>query len=325
MKYRRFGNTGFMASEVSLGTWQLGGKWGDEFGDEVAYNTLEEAYKNGINLFDTADIYQGGLSEKAIGKFIKEKKDKIFVVTKCGRKLSPHVASGYNKENIEEFVNCSLENMGVDKLDMVLLHCPPTETYSDKEVFDALDDLKARGKIAYYGVSVETVEEAITALSHNISAVEIIFNMFRLKPAEEFFKLAKEKDVAIIVRVPLASGLLTGKYTAETTFGKDDHRSYNRNGEAFNKGETFSGVDYATGLLAVDKLKASLGDNLAERALRYILMYDAVSTIIPGASRPEQIERNVKASESKDFTAEEMKLVADVYDEYIRETVHCNW
>ena len=325
MKFRKFGNTEFMASEISLGTWQLGGKWGDAFSDDIAYNTLDEAYKNGINLFDTADIYQGGLSEKAIGKFIKDKKDKIFVVTKCGRKLSPHVASGYNKENLEAFVDCSLENMGVDKLDMVLLHCPPTEVFANKEVFACLDDLKARGKISYYGVSVETVEEAIMALDHNISAVEIIFNMFRLKPTERFFKLAKAKDVAIIVRVPLASGLLTGKYTAETTFGKEDHRSYNRNGEAFDKGETFSGVDYATGLKAVDELKSQLGDNLAERALKYILMYDEVSTIIPGASRPEQIVRNVDASESKDFTAEEMKLVSNVYDKYIRATVHCNW
>ncbi|MGL4373059.1 MAG: aldo/keto reductase [Turicibacter sp.] len=326
MNYRVLGKTGFKISEISLGTWQLGSKWGEKFSEQVALDTLEAAYAQGINFFDTADIYQGGLSEQAIGKFIKSKKDKIYVVTKCGRKLNPHIAKGYNEENITEFVESSLKNMDVDQLDLVLLHCPPTEVYSNKEVFNALDELKACGKINHYGVSVETVEEAINALEFDISAVEIIFNMFRLKPSESFFKLAQEKNVGIIVRVPLASGLLTGIYTESTTFGSDDHRSYNRNGEAFDKGETFSGVDYLTGVKAANVLKEKLKtDALALSALKYILMYDEVSTVIPGASSPKQIEDNAKASSLPPFTQDEMDFVKELYEAEIKPSVHHLW
>lgn len=247
MNYRILGKTGFRISEVSLGTWQLGSKWGDPFDKEVAFKTLEAACEQGINFFDTADIYQGGLSEKTIGEFLKGRSERIYVVTKCGRGLNPHNAEGYNAENIRRFVFNSLQNMQRDCLDMVLLHCPPSEVYSKQEVFDTLDALKREGRILHYGVSVERIDEALEAMNHDISAIEIIFNMFRLRPADELFAKAKQQNVGIIVRVPLASGLLSGKYTLETTFGKDDHRSYNRNGEFFDKGETFSGVDRRKG------------------------------------------------------------------------------
>jgi len=326
MNYRILGKTGYLVSEISLGTWQLGSKWGESFDENVAIETMEAAYKEGINFFDTADVYQDGLSEKAIGKFIKTKRDKIFVVTKCGRRLSPHNAEGYNRGNLEKFVDASLKNMGVDSLDLILLHCLPTDVYYRKAAFDALDYLRAEGKIKHYGVSVERVEEAIKAMDFDISAVEIIFNMFRLRPAELFFGLAKKNDVGIIVRVPLASGLLSGKYDMNTTFGARDHRSFNRNGEAFDKGETFSGVDYQTGLAAAKELKVKLGtDFLAHSALRYILMYAEVSTVIPGASNAIQIMENAKASVLPAFTEEQMAVVKQIYDCSIRPQVHYSW
>lgn len=327
MNYRIFGKTGVKVSEISLGTWQLGSRWGDKFNDEVAQQTLQAAVDAGINLFDTADIYQDKLSEPAIGKFMKEHPDKeIFVVTKMGRDLNPHVAEGYNEENLRFFINRSRKNLGVDALDLTLLHCPPTPVFSNKEVFDALDKFKAEGIIRHYGVSIEKVEEGLAALEHDISAIEVIFNMFRLKPAEELFRKCAEKNVGIIVRVPLASGMLTGKYTPDMTFGPDDHRTYNRNGEAFDKGETFSGVDFVKGLKAADILKEKLHtDNLAATALRWILMHPEVSVIIPGASRPEQIVENVKASELPALSEEDMQVVQDVYDEYIRADVHHLW
>ena len=323
MNYRILGKTGFRVSEISLGTWQLGSKWGEEFNEQNAMDTLEAAYQAGINFIDTADIYQGGESERAIGKFLKTKEEKIFVVTKCGRKLDPHCAQGYNAENINRFVEDSLQNMQVDSLDLVLLHCPPSEVYHNKTVFDALDQLKASGKIQHYGVSVERIDEALQALEYDISAIEIIFNMFRLRPAQELFERAQEKNVGIIVRVPLASGLLTGKYTAATTFGAADHRSYNRNGEAFDKGETFSGVDYTIGLQAAQELKEGLQtDNLALSALRYILMYPAVSSVIPGASSPMQITQNARAAMLPSFTPAQMQLVEQVYNLHIKPLVH---
>jgi aryl-alcohol dehydrogenase-like predicted oxidoreductase len=326
MNYRSMGKTGYQVSEISLGTWQLGSKWGDAFNDEIAEQTLRAAADVGVNLFDTADIYQGGESERAIGRFLKKRRERIYVVTKCGRALDPHTASGYNEANITRFVEGSIRNMGVDALDLVLLHCPPTDVYYSRAAFDALDKLKARGKIRHYGVSVERVEEAVKAMDYDISAVEIIFNMFRLRPRELFFRQAKQNGVGVIVRVPLASGLLTGKYTKDTEFGSEDHRSYNRNGEAFDKGETFSGVDYDTGLAAAQKLKDGLGpDDLALGALRYVLMYDAVSTVIPGASSAGQIVENARAAVLPPFTDAQMRLVDGVYDEYIRPTVHYRW
>lgn len=327
MNYRIFGKTGFKVSEVSLGTWQLGSRWGDEFDEEVAQATLQAAVDNGINMFDTADIYQDGNSEKAIGRFLKANPDKqIFVTTKMGRALNPHVAEGYNEENLRFFVNRSRENQGVDALDLTLLHCPPTSVFHDKNVFGILDKIKAEGLIKNYGVSIEKVEEGLAALDYDISAIEVIFNMYRMKPAEELFRKAAEKNVGIIVRVPLASGLLTGKYSAATTFGPNDHRTYNRNGEAFDKGETFSGVDYATGLRTAELLKQELHtDDLAGTALKWILMHPEVSVVIPGASRAEQIVSNVKASELPSLSPEQMNTVKRIYDENIRPSVHHLW
>lgn len=325
MKFRTLGKTGFNISEVSLGTWQLGGKWGEPFDAKDADETLAAAYESGVNYFDTADIYQDGHSEHAVGEFLKQHPD-VHYSTKIGRKLEPHTPASYTKENLTTFVESSLKNMGVEALDLVLLHCPPTSVYYDPTVFWTLDELKKAGKIQNYGVSVERVEEAEKALQFDISAVEIIFNMFRLRPAERFFTEAQAANVGILARVPLASGLLSGKYTLATTFGKDDHRTYNRDGAAFDKGETFSGVDFATGVKAADELKHRLGtDNLADMALRYILMYTAVSTVIPGASKPEQITANAQAAELPAFTEDQMAIVQDIYNTYIKNPVEYLW
>lgn len=325
MKYRTLGKTGFNISEVSLGTWQLGGKWGAPFSAKDAEDTLAEAYSQGVNFFDTADGYQDGQSEQAVGKFVNAHPD-VHFTTKIGRKEMPLSAAHFNPAHLQRYVDESLKNMGVDALDMVLLHCPPIMTYYDPEMFFALDELKKSGKIKNYGVSVERVEEAIKAMDYNISAVEIIFNMYRLRPSRLFFDLAKQNNVGILARVPLASGLLTGKFTADTNFGPEDHRTTNRNGELFDKGETFSGVDYLTGVKAAQVLKEKLGtDDLAGKALRYILMYDAVSAVIPGASTPAQIARNTRASALPALTAEEMGIVQDVYDATIKNPVDYLW
>lgn len=327
MNYRTLGKTGYEVSEISLGTWQLGSRWGDPFSEEVAQQTLEAALENGINMLDTADIYQDGCSERAIGRFLKAHPEKrIYVVTKMGRALNPHVAEGYTEENMRRFVNQSRERMGVDALDLTLLHCPPTPIFSNKEFFACLDKMKAEGIIRHYGVSIERIDEGLAALEHDISAIEVIFNMYRQRPAEELFKKAAEKNVGIIVRVPLASGMLTGTYTANKTFGPNDHRTYNRNGESFDKGETFSGVDYLTGIRSAERLKAELPtDDLAGMALRWCLMFPEVSVVIPGASRPEQIVRNVAASELPPLSPAQMETVKRIYNEDIKDTVHNLW
>lgn len=327
MNYRTLGKTGYEVSEISLGTWQLGSRWGDPFSEEVAQQTLEAALENGINMLDTADIYQDGCSERAIGRFLKAHPEKrIYVVTKMGRALNPHVAEGYTEENMRRFVNQSRERMGVDALDLTLLHCPPTPIFSNKEFFACLDKMKAEGIIRHYGVSIERIDEGLAALEHDISAIEVIFNMYRQRPAEELFKKAAEKNVGIIVRVPLASGMLTGTYTADKTFGPNDHRTYNRNGESFDKGETFSGVDYLTGIRSAERLKAELPtDDLAGMALRWCLMFPEVSVVIPGASRPEQIVRNVAASELPPLSLAQMETVKRIYNEDIKDSVHNLW
>ena len=325
MKYRQLGDTGYNISEVSLGTWQLGGKWGAPFDQADADATLEEAYKHGVNFFDTADGYQGGASEKTVGAFVKKHPD-VHYTTKIGRKEEPLSLDHFTPAALRRYVDDSLRNMGTDSLDIVLLHCPPMQTYYNPEMFATLDALKAEGKIKHYGVSVERVEEAIKALDYGVSVIEIIFNMFRLRPAELFFKLAKEHKVGILARVPLASGLLSGKMTADTKFAATDQRTNNRHGELFDKGETFSGVDFLTGVAAADELKQRLHtDNLAGTALRYILMYDAVSAVIPGASNPTQIERNTVASDLAPLSHEQMGIVRDVYDEKIKNPVHYLW
>lgn len=327
MNYRRFGKTNLKISEISLGTWQLGGKWGDPFDKEVAYNTLQSAYEKGINCFDTADVYQDQESEKAIGEFLKTKDNPPFVITKTGRQLDPHTAKGYNEKNIKKFINDSRKRLGVDALDMVLLHCPPTDVYYQPQVFKFLDKFKEKGLIKRYGVSVERIEEGLKAMNYpGVEAIEIIFNMFRLRPAELFFEQAKKRDIAVIVRVPLASGLLTGKFNKNTKFGPNDHRTFNREGEAFDKGETFSGVDYKLGLKAVEELKKVFKtDNLAPYALRYILMYDAVSTVIPGASKESHIKNNVLAAELPELSSKQMAEVKRIYDTYIKDPVHHLW
>lgn len=326
MEQRRFGKTGRMVTEIGLGTWQLGTKWGDPFNHQEAMRVLEATYESGINFIDTADIYNDGNSEKAIGELLKKYPDHFFVVTKCGRGLNPHVAEGYTPEAMERFVDGSLKRLGLERLDLVLLHCPPSPVYENDALFAGMDRLKEKGKIADYGVSIEKVSEGLKAMEYNISAIEVIFNMFRLKPAEELLPQAKAHDVGIITRVPLASGLLTGKYTAATTFGPKDHRTLNRNGELFDKGETFSGVNYDQGLQAVAELKELFHtDNLAPYALRWILMNDAVSVVIPGASKASQLTSNIEAAQLPPLTQEQMDGVQAIYDKYIRASVHDNW
>lgn len=326
MQERMLGKTGRRISEIGLGTWQLGTVWGQPFDHAEAMRILESAYENGITLIDTADIYNDGNSEKAVGELLKKYPDHFYVVTKCGRGLDPHVAAGYTPENMERFICGSLKRLGVERLDMVLLHCPPSEVYHNDALFAGMDRMKERGLIADYGVSIEKVSEGLAAMDYNISAIEVIFNMFRMKPIEELFPAAKRNNIGIITRVPLASGLLTGRYTKDTTFGPKDHRTYNRDGSAFDKGETFSGVDFDLGLQAVAELKALFGtEDLIPYALRWILMHDAVSAVIPGASKTAQVASNVRAAQLPDLTEAQMAGVKDIYDRLIRPSVHANW
>ena len=327
MNYRDFGNTGMKVSEISLGTWQLGGKWGSDYSEQNALTTLETAYEQGINFFDTADVYNDGESERSIGKFIKGKEGKVFVATKCGRHITPHVSAGYTREAIVRYTEDSLKRLGVDALDLIQLHCPPTDVFYRPEIFETLQDLRRAGKIRHFGVSVERVEEGLKAMEYEgMSSIQVIYNMFRQRPAELLFSLAKEKGVGIICRVPLASGLLTGKFSSESVFGRADHRFFNRKGEAFDKGETFSGVDYDLGLKAVNELKDVFGEGqLTMNALRWILMQDAVGCVITGASTPAQIKENVKASQKTALTQEQMDAVRSVYEKYIRNPVHYLW
>lgn len=326
MQKRRFGNTNAMVTEIGLGTWQLGTKWGDPFNNLEARKILETAYESGINFIDTADVYNKTMSEVAIGEFIKDKKDELYVTTKCGRGLNPHIAEAYTTESIRKFVEGSLKRMGLDKLDMILLHCPPEQVYEKDEVWDELARLKSAGKLVNYGVSIEKVSEGIKAMEYGISAIEVIFNMFRFKPIEQLFELSKKNDIGIIARVPLASGMLTGRYTTDTVFGEKDHRTFNRDGASFDKGETFSGVNYELGLRAVEELKKIFKtQDLIPIALRWILMFDAVSTVIPGASNASQVVSNVRAAELPPLTDEQMDGVKAIYDQYIKASIHDLW
>ncbi|PWK16860.1 aryl-alcohol dehydrogenase-like predicted oxidoreductase [Arcicella aurantiaca] len=328
MKYRKLGKTGFDISEISLGTWQVGGKWGDDFNHQTAEAILNSAIDSGINFIDTADVYGDGESEKAVGKFVKSRSERIFVATKCGRQLNPHVNEAYQPAVLRKFVENSLKNMGLETLDLIQLHCPPTEVYYRPEIFELFDRLKEEGKILNLGISVEKVEEALKGIEYdNVTSVQIIFNVFRQRPAELFFEQAKKKNVGIIVRVPLASGLLTGKFSKQSTFTAGDHRNFNRNGEMFDKGETFSGIDYETGLNAVEELKALFPnqENLAPVALQWILQHEAVSTIIPGASRPEQVSANLDALNFPALTQQQTADINAVYEKYIKKSVHQLW
>ncbi len=327
MQYRTLGRTGFEVSEISFGAWAIGADWGS-VDDGESLKALHRAIDLGINFIDTADVYGDGRSERLIAQVRKARSEEIIVATKAGRRLNPHVAEGYNKENLTAFVERSLRNLETDALDLVQLHCPPTEAYYQPETFAALDDLVAAGKIRNYGVSVEKVEEALKAMEYpNVKTVQIIFNMFRLRPSGIFFREALAHNVGILARVPLASGLLTGKMTAQSAFAPDDHRNYNRHGEAFDVGETFSGVDFAAGLAAVEELRALTPANatMAQLALRWILMFDAVTCAIPGAKNVQQVEDNVAAADLPPLTAEQMAVVEDVYDRYIRAQVHQRW
>jgi len=328
MKYRLLGKTNFKVSEISLGTWQVGGKWGSSFDDKNAESIISKAIENGINFIDTADVYSNGLSEAAVARMVKNSGKRIYIATKCGRRLNPHVAAAYTVKALTGFVEDSLKNMGLDTLDLIQLHCPPTEVYYRQEIFEAFDKLKQQGKILNLGVSVEKVEEALKAIEYpNVTTVQIIFNMFRHRPSELFFKEAKRRNVGIIVRVPLASGLLSGKFTKDTVFSNGDHRKGNRHGEWFDQGETFSGVDYEKGLEAVEELKKVFGDKipLSAWAIRWVLMFKEVSCVIPGASRPEQVEMNVAASNLRPLSSMEMKKVKEIYEKYIKPDVHHRW
>ncbi|WP_201981138.1 aldo/keto reductase [Hymenobacter rubidus] len=328
MKYRKLGKTGYSVSEISLGTWQVGGQWGAPFSHDNADRILNAAVDAGINFIDTADVYGDGESEKAVGRLVRSRSERLVVATKCGRRLQPHTADAYQPAALRQFVEDSLRNMQLETLDLVQLHCPPTDVYYRPEIFELFDRLREEGKIQHLGVSVEKVEEGLKAIEFpNVTALQLIFNMFRQRPPELLFKEAARRDVGLIVRVPLASGLLTGKLSPQTHFLPDDHRTFNRHGEAFDRGETFSGVDYETGLAAVEALKAVFPDNqpLAAYALRWILMFDEVSCVIPGASRPEQILSNLQAAELPALSVEQMQAVREIYGRRIRPLVHYSW
>ncbi len=327
MNYRTLGRTGLKISEIALGTWQVGGGWGGSFDRKVADSIIQTALDHGVNFLDTADVYDDQQSEQAVGEYVKADRDKLYIATKIGRRINPHVAEGYTPEVLEDYVNQALKNTGLDYLDLVQLHCPPTSVYEFQEVFQKLEDIRQSGKVRHFGVSVEKVEEAEMAATYEVvESVQIIFNMFRQKPSEELFQMLRERGIGVIARVPLASGLLSGKMTANREFDPNDHRAFNRNGEVFDKGETFSGVPLDLGLKAVQELKNLFGDEeLYKYALKWILNFDAVSTVIPGASKPEQVISNIEAANLPDFNEDQMKSVKKIYDEYVKAEVHHMW
>jgi aryl-alcohol dehydrogenase-like predicted oxidoreductase len=329
MKYRSLGRTGWKVSEVSFGAWAIGSSWG-EVSDEDALSTLHKAIDSGVNFIDTADVYGEGRSERLIARLKKERKsqDEIIVATKAGRRLPRQTVEGYSRQNLTGWIEDSLGNLATDSLDLLQLHCPPTALYSHAEVFSMLDDFVKAGKIRYYGVSVEKVDEALTAIKFsNVQTVQIIFNCFRQRPAETFFTMAKQRKVGILARVPLASGLLTGKFRKDSSFSADDHRNFNRHGEAFDVGETFSGVDYDLGLGAVEEIREHLleGVSMSQFALRWILMFDAVTCAIPGGKRPEQVADNCHASDLPPLTPAAMAAIQRIYDQKIRPLVQDRW
>jgi aryl-alcohol dehydrogenase-like predicted oxidoreductase len=316
MKKRVLGKTGFEIAEIGLGTWQVGGTWGTTFSNANADLILNTAIDQGINFIDTADVYSAGESEKSIGRLIRSRSERIYVATKCGRQFSPHIDSAYQAKELRAFVEASLKNLGLETIDLIQLHCPPSETFYRPEIFDLFNTLKKEGKILNMGVSVEKIDEALKAIEYdNVTTIQIIFNMLRQRPAEHFFAQAARKNVGIIVRVPLASGLLSGRYSASTSFGEGDHRAFNRNGEVFDKGETFAGVDFNTGLAAVKKIKELFPDdsNLAAVALKWILMFKEVSTVIPGASSPQQVLSNILAAELPNLSDDQMFEIENIY------------
>lgn len=327
MEYRELGRTGWKISAISFGAWAIGGTWGD-VDDKESLAALHRALDRGVNFFDTADVYGDGRSERLVGALRKERREKFYIATKAGRRLNPHEAAGYNRRNLTAFVERSLSNLQTDAIDLLQLHCPPTSVYYQPEVFGVLDDLVKAGKLRHYGVSVEKVEEALKAIEYpGVQSVQIIFNMFRQRPSELFFPQAQRRRVGILARVPLSSGMLTGKLAPSSTFAADDHRAFNRKGEAFDRGETFSGVDYSTGLRAVDALRplAPAGTTLAQMALRWILMFPAVTCAIPGAKRPAQVDENVASADLPPLNGATMEKIGSIYDRQIRPLVQYYW
>jgi len=327
MHYRTLGRTGWNVSDISFGAWAIGSAWGNVSDDE-SLAALHKSVDCGVNFIDTADVYGMGRSERLVARLKRERKEEIVVATKAGRRLDPHTADGYNERNLTAFIEDSLRNLATDCLDLVQLHCPPTEVYYRPEVFGSLDRLAEAGKIRHYGVSVERVEEALKAIEYpGVQTVQIIFNCFRQRPAELFFEQAKMRQVGILARVPLASGLLTGKLKRDSEFPRNDHRNFNRHGESFDVGETFSGVDYETGLDAVEELRRLVpaGATLAQFALRWILMFDAVTCAIPGAKRPAQVADNCAATDLPPLPEAAMAAIRAVYDRRIRGAVHQRW
>src|SRR5216684_14527 len=327
LHYRQLGRTGWKVSDISFGAWAIGGAWGNVSDDE-SLAALRKAIDCGVNFIDTADVYGDGRSERLIARLKNSEKKEIVVATKAGRRLPRQTVEGYSRQNLTMWVEDSLRNLSTDSLDLLQLHCPPTALYDRPEVFGILDGLVGAGKIRYYGVSVEKIEEALKAIEFsNVQTVQIIFNCFRQRPADLFFAMAKQKQVGILARVPLASGLLTGKLHSESTFAADDHRNFNRHGEAFDVGETFSGVDYNVGLEAVEEMRALVpgGVSMSQFALRWILMFDAVTCAIPGGKRADQVANNCRASDLPPLTNEAMTAVRRIYDEKIRPLVQNRW
>ena len=327
MHYRALGRTGWKVSEISFGAWAIGGSWG-KVSDEDSMAALHKAIDCGVNFIDTADVYGNGRSERLIAQLKKDRKEEIIAATKAGRRLPRQTVEGYSRQNLTAWIEDSLRNLSTDALDLVQLHGPPTELYHRPEVFAVLDDLVKAGKVRYYGVSVEKVEEALRAIEWpNVQTVQIIFNCFRQRPAELFFAQARQKQIGILARVPLASGLLTGKLRRDSVFAPDDHRNFNRHGEAFDVGETFAGVDYDVGLASVEEIRQLLpaGFSMSQFALRWILMFDAVSCAIPGGKRPEQVADNCRASDLPSLTPDVMAAVKSIYDEKIRPLVQARW
>lgn len=327
MQYRELGRTGWKVSAISFGAWAIGGTWG-EVKDDESLAALNRALDLGVNFFDTADVYGDGRSEQLLAKLRRERSEKFYVATKAGRGLNPHEAGGYNKQNLTAFVERSLKNLEVEALDLLQLHCPPTQVYYMPETFDALDGLVKQGKLLHYGASVEKVEEALKAIEYpNVKTVQIIFNIFRQRPLDLFFGEAQKRKVGILARVPLSSGMLTGKMTRTRSFQEDDHRRYNRHGESFDRGETFSGLDFEIGLQAVEELRALVPTEMTmtQMALRWILMSPAVTCAIPGAKRPAQVEENIRAADQPPLSDETMGQIRSIYERLVRPHVHHYW
>ena len=327
MNYRELGRTGWRVSTISFGAWAIGGTWGT-VSDDDSMAALRRALELGVNFFDTADVYGDGRSERLLAQLKRERSEPFYVATKAGRRLAPHVASGYTKENLAGFVERSLKNLRTEAIDLLQLHCPPTEVYYQPEVFGWLDDLVRAGKIRFYGVSVEKVEEALKAIEYpGVQSVQIIFNIFRQRPADLFFPEAQRRKVGILARLPLSSGMLTGKFKPDAAFEKDDHRAFNRHGEEFDRGETFSGLEFGIGLKAVEALRPLVppGMTLTQMALRWILMFPEVTCAIPGAKRPAQAEENIMAADAPSLHEDTMKKIRSIYDGMVRNEVHHRW